>query len=228
LDKINGELELARKKKQALDKLFDEGRVSQLTYDSFSNEVAQAIAEIEAKQNALVEKMKAKVSELEQQLKTLEFLLVNSEIRHVSGEMDEEAYNRECNVLSLGLETTRRELNEVKDAISNLSEKNIDLPPLTPPEAEKAEQVEAEPEPEPETEKRLEIVMDTETTTTTSIETAVEEQPAIEEKTETPTEQVSEQEKDVEVSFRPEEPQSEEKPDSQEASSGEETTQAQD
>jgi polyhydroxyalkanoate synthesis regulator phasin len=73
LEKIDGELELAKKKKQALDKLFEEGKVSQLTHDSFSNEVAEAIAEIEAKQNSLVEKMKTKISELEQQLKTLEF-----------------------------------------------------------------------------------------------------------------------------------------------------------
>ena len=187
MDKINGELELAKKKKQALDKLLDEGRVSQPTYDSFSNEVAEAITEIEAKQNALVEKMRTKIGELEQQLKTLEFLLVNSEIRHVSGELEEDANDRECNVLSLGLETTRQELDGIKEAISNLSEQNIGLPPPPPLQVEdETTQV------EPETEKRLEIVMDTETST--SIETTVEEQPAIEEEIEVPVEQVSEQE----------------------------------
>jgi hypothetical protein len=193
LEKINGELELAKKKKQALDKLFAEGKVSQPTYDSFSNEVAEAIAEIEAKQTALVEKMRSKISELEQQMKTLECLLVNSEIRHVSGEIEEEAYNRECNVLSLGLETTRQELNEIKEAISNLSEQNIGLPP--PPPLQVEEEAEASAV-EPETEKRLEIVMDTETTT--SIETTVEEQPTVEEETEVPVEQVAEPAEQVE------------------------------
>lgn len=192
LDKINGELELARKKKQALDKLLEEGKVSQPTYESFNNEVAEAITEIEAKQNSLVEKMRAKISELEQQMKTLESLLVNSEIRHVSGEIEEEAYTRECNVLSLGLETTREELNEIKEAISNLSEQPINLPPL-PPEAEPA------PEgAEPDSEKRLEIIMDTETTT--SIETTMEEQStALDGSPEAPIEPVEEQVESVEA-----------------------------
>jgi hypothetical protein len=192
LEKINGELELAKKKKQALTKLLDEGKVSQPTYDSFSNEIAEAIAEIETKQNALVEKMRTKTNELEQQMKTLEFLLVNSEIRHVSGEIEEEAHNRECNVLSLGLETTRQELEEIKDAISNISEKSLDLPPPPPPQVEDETTLA-----EPEAEKRLEIVMDTETTT--SVEAAVEEQPTAEEELEVPMETLPEQEENVEV-----------------------------
>ncbi len=221
LEKINGELELARKKKQALDKLFSEGKVSQPTYDSFNGEVADAIGEIEAKQKMIVEKMEAKISELEQQIKTLEFLLVNSEIRHVSGEVEEEAYNRECNVLSLGLETTRQELNEIKEAIANLNEQTIDLPPPEPIQA-----VEETPKEEPETEKRLEIVVDTETTT--SIETTVEEQPKVEDKVEVLVEEASEQEAKTEPSeaaegsFRREEPTQSEEAGMQEAPGGEE------
>jgi len=202
LEKINGELELAKKKKHALTKLFDEGKVSQLTYDSFSNEIAGAIAEIEAKQSTLVEKMRAKTNELEQQMKTLEFLLVNSEIRHVAGEIEEEIYTREWNVLSLGLETTKQELNEIIDAISDLSGQSLDLPTPPSPTEEETTQI------EPETEKRLEIVMDTETTT--SIETTVEEQPTVEEGAEGIVEPISEQEETIESaaeeeSFRSEE-----------------------
>jgi len=187
LEEINGELELAKKKKQALEKLFNEGKVSQLTYDSFSNDISKAIAEIEAKQKTLVEKMTSKVEELEQQMKTLEHLLVNSEIRHVSGEIEEEIYTHECNVLSLGLETTKQELNEIKEAISNIGEQDLDLP--SPQSEEETASM------EPETEKRLEIVMDTETTT--SIETTVEEQPTSEE-IEVPVETVPEQEESIE------------------------------
>ncbi len=233
MEKINGELELAKKKKQALDKLLDEGKVSQPTYDSFSNEVAGAIAEIEAKQNTLVEKMKTKISELEQQMKTLEFLLVNSEIRHVSGEIEDEVYDRECDVLSLGLEATRQELNEIKEAISDLSEHNIGLP--TPPPMQVEEET---TQVEPETEKRLEIVMDTETTT--SIETSLDEhqtaedQPTIEEQIESPIEQVTEQEETVESpeeeaegSFRNEETSPSEEAEASEVTVEEETEQAQ-
>ncbi|UCH32683.1 MAG: CdvA-like protein [Candidatus Bathyarchaeota archaeon] len=209
LEKINGELELAKKKKEALDNLLNRGKVSQLTYDSITQEIGEAIAEIEAKQDALVEKMRVKINELEQQMKTLEHLLVNSEIRHISGEIEDDAYNRECNVLSLGLETTKHELDEIKEAISNLSEKDIDLPPPspTPPPLQTEEET---AQLEPDTEKRLEIVMDTETTT--SIETTVEEQPTIEEEVEVPVEQSVESEdypevpvEEVEESFRSEE-----------------------
>ena len=64
LQKISGEMELAKKKKQALDKLYGEGKVSQDTYNSFTGEVDAGICEIEARQNGLVEKMKEKTGEL--------------------------------------------------------------------------------------------------------------------------------------------------------------------
>jgi hypothetical protein len=186
LEKINGELELATKKKQALDKLFNEGKVSQTTYDSFSEEVAQAIEEIDNRQKTLVHKMESKISELEQQMRTLESLLVNSEIRHISGELENDAYDRECNVLSLGLETTKSELDEIKDAVSTITGQDSYLPSLHP-----SDTVEQAVDDESDTEKRLEIVMDTETTT--SIETSIEEQ-ATEHESGTPTEEVSPQE----------------------------------
>lgn len=173
MEKINGELELARKKKQVLDKLFNEGKVSQPTYDSFTGEIADAVAEIEAKQRVLVEKMKSKIEELEQQMKTLEFLLVNSEIRHVSGEVEDGTYNHECSILSLGLETTRQELNEIKEAIANLSEPTTDFPQLSPTNTEEQSAQETS-----ESANRIEIIMDTETST--SIETTVEEQAQVE------------------------------------------------
>ncbi len=176
LEQINGELNLATKKKNALDKLFNEGKVSQPTYDSFSNEVAEAIVEIEAKQKILVEKMTTKISELEQQMKTLEFLLVNSEIRHVSGEIEEGTYNRENEVLSLGLETIRQELDEIKEAVSNLNEQEITLQQPSADQVEEGEQV------EPETQENPEIVMDTEASPPT--ETPIENESSAEEQVE--------------------------------------------
>ena len=165
LEKINGELDLAKKKKHALDKLLGDGKVSQMTYDSFSNEVAQAIAEIEAKQKTLVEKMTKKISELEQQMKTLEFLLVNSEIRHVSGEIEEDTYNREHDVLSLGLDTTRNELNEIKEAVTSISEHEITIQEPT------------ESQIEPETQEDVAVEMNTESSIPTETSFEQEDEP---------------------------------------------------
>ncbi|HXX88101.1 MAG TPA: hypothetical protein VEH86_06635, partial [Candidatus Acidoferrum sp.] len=52
--------------------------------------------------------------------KTLEILLADFEIQHITGEIDEETYQREINVLSMGLETSRLELNSIKEAADQL------------------------------------------------------------------------------------------------------------
>jgi hypothetical protein len=115
------ENEMASKKKQALDNLLNSGRISQFTYDTFSNEINEAIKEIENQQKALLEKMNSKMDELESQAKTLEMLLANFEIQHVAGEVEEEVYQREMGILSVGIEAAKHELGAVKEAVSQLT-----------------------------------------------------------------------------------------------------------
>ena len=92
--RLNEEYELAKKKKQALDNLFENGRISQTTRDSFDSDISAVIVEIEKQQRDLVTKMQGKTQELESQIKTLETLLANYEIQHVVGEIDEDMYQR--------------------------------------------------------------------------------------------------------------------------------------
>ena len=47
-------------------------------------------------------------------------LLANFEIQHVVGEIDEESYGREINLLSTTLQTTRTELEVIKQATNQL------------------------------------------------------------------------------------------------------------
>lgn len=112
---------MAKKKKQALDNLLNTGRISQSTYDLFNNEIDEAIAEIERQQKALLEKMNSKMEELEAQIKTLERLLANFEIQHVTGEVDDEVYQSEMGILSMGIETAKQELDTVREAVNLLS-----------------------------------------------------------------------------------------------------------
>jgi hypothetical protein len=123
--KLNEEYEIAKKKKQALDKLLDSGKISQSTHELVSMEIEEALIEIEKQQKALLEKMNSKMMELEGQIKTLEMLLANSEIRHVTGEVDEEVYQRESSLLSMGLETARQELDLMRDAVKQLSQVDV-------------------------------------------------------------------------------------------------------
>jgi hypothetical protein len=119
--RLSEEYEVARKKKQALDNLLKKGKISQSTFDVFDQEIEDAIAEVEKEEKALLEKMAAKVVELEAQVKTLEVLLANFEIGHVTGEIDDQTYHRENDLLSVGLETTKQELDQVKEAADQLA-----------------------------------------------------------------------------------------------------------
>ena len=102
--RLNEEYEIANKKKQALDKLLESGKISQSTRDSFANDINAAIVQIERQQKELIENMQLKTQELENQIKTLEVLLANYEIQHVVGEIDEQIYQQEINLLTTGLE----------------------------------------------------------------------------------------------------------------------------
>ena len=124
--RLSEEFQTANKKKQALNSLLDTGKISQPTHDLFNKEINQAITEIERQQQALLEKMNSKTMELADQIKTLEMLLANYEIQHVTDEIDEETYQRENELLTVSLETTRHELNTLKEAMKQLA---IDLQP---------------------------------------------------------------------------------------------------
>ena len=119
--RLNEEYEVARKKRQALDNLLSVGRISQSTHGLFNKEIDDAISEIEKQQKALLEKMAAKVVELEGQVKTLEILLANFEIRHVTGEIGDESYQRESDLFASGLDAAKHELEEVKEAADQLA-----------------------------------------------------------------------------------------------------------
>jgi hypothetical protein len=120
--KLNEEYELAKKKKKALDKLLTTGKISETTYNLFDSEIADALTEIENQRKTLMEKMASKTDELEEQLKTFEILFANFEIQHVTGEIDEETYLRETDLLNMGLETTKHELDAIQEAANQLAE----------------------------------------------------------------------------------------------------------
>jgi len=145
--RLNEEYEIAKKKKQALDNLFESGRISQATRDSFDNDINAVIMEIEKQQKDLLVKMQGKAQELESQIKTLETLLANYEIQHVVGEIDEEVYQREANLLSTGLESAKRELGIIKEATNQLCPpiEETTTEPSLPAEENEAEVVQTEP-----------------------------------------------------------------------------------
>jgi len=119
--RLKEEYEIAVKKKEALNGLLNAGRISQSTYDVFQKEIEDSIAETERQQRALIAKMDSKSLELETQIKTLEMLLASFEIQHVTKELDDDAYQRQNDLLTVGLDTMKQELENVKSAMNQLS-----------------------------------------------------------------------------------------------------------
>jgi len=132
-EKINTELDLAKRKKHALDDLYTAGRISQGTYESLGKELNEEIQAIEARQKVLAEKMTYKLDELEQQMQALEVFLANSEMSYVAGEINEELHAQESSALNLGLEATKQELSFIKEVIIQLIPKEASTTPTPPP-----------------------------------------------------------------------------------------------
>jgi len=158
-EKVSRELELAKKKKQALDDLFNTGKISQPTYDDMNKGLSEAIAEIEARQKVIAEKMAAKITELEHQIQTLERFLANTEIEYAAGEIDEELHERESNALTLGLETAKQQLDVIKEAMTDLFSEETELvsPPPPAETVEEASEETLETPPETRTEAPAEV-----------------------------------------------------------------------
>ncbi|RLI13047.1 hypothetical protein DRO35_01500 [Candidatus Bathyarchaeota archaeon] len=114
---INKELEVTQRKKKALDDIFVEKKISQSTYDYLKSELDRAISELEHNLTKLKEKMATRAQELESQLSSLELLLASLEIHHAAGDVDDETYEKENKAILLGLEATKRELNDIRDAL---------------------------------------------------------------------------------------------------------------
>jgi len=221
-EKISKDLELARKKKQTLDNLFNTGKISQSTYDSLNTELSKAIVEIEVRQRELAGQMSSKIAELEEQISTLEMLLASSEIQYAAGEIDDELYSHESKAFTLGLEATKQELNAIKNMIAGVMQETTQPQPqletgeITEEEAPKTEEVIAAPletpveapveektievttETQPEAPTQIPTEAPTETVTETVAETKIENVPEASAETQAETSKVA-QEAPVEV-----------------------------
>jgi len=150
------ELELTRKKKEALNNLLAISRISQSTYEYLEKELTEAVLDLEAHQKSLADKMTVRADSLERQIKSLELFLANLEVHHAAGEIDEETYDRQNQAITLGLEATRKELGDIKSSLTEVvsaSPKISEVAPETSVEVTAPEVVsESVPEPSVESE----------------------------------------------------------------------------
>lgn len=117
------DLELLKKKKQALDDLLSSNRISSQTYECLSKEINEALSDVKNYLETLSCKMKSRAENLKKQADVLEIFLANIEILHAAGEIDYETYEKQSKAISLGLESTRNEINEIKCALESIAPK---------------------------------------------------------------------------------------------------------
>lgn len=118
------DLELLRRKKQALENLFSSNRISQQTYEYLGKEIGKALMDVERYMETIVSEMKGRLGELEKQIGILEIFLANTEILHAAGEINYETYESQSKALLLGLESMRNERNEIESALSLFASKS--------------------------------------------------------------------------------------------------------
>ncbi len=133
-DLVTRELDLAEKKKQALDNLFSANKISQSTYDYLETELSTAIADLEDHLKSIKDKMAMRAQELEKQVNTLELFLASLEIHHAAGDVDDETYGKQSDAILLGLEATKVELASIRSASQKAVPKPAEVPTLPEPE----------------------------------------------------------------------------------------------
>jgi len=117
---VSQELALAKKKKQALDQLLANKRMSQPTYYHLENALTASISDLETHQRSLAHKMDSRIDELEEQIPLLEWVLADLEIRRVGEEVGEEIYAKRKERVMQVLDATKTELNEIRTSLANI------------------------------------------------------------------------------------------------------------
>jgi len=200
-EKINTELDMNNRKKQALENLHNVGRISQFAYECLNKELLDEIEQIEARRKALAEKMTSKLNELEEQRMALEMFLANTEMAHAAGEIDDEIHAKESSALDLGLEATKHELNWIKEVVIQLVPKEAETvqTPATLAEGSEAAGGETSVEKAGESKENIQVEVPVEVATNVS-EAKVEQ---IQPPTEAPTNTQTTTSEPSEGSFRP-------------------------
>jgi len=112
------ELELVNRKKRVLHELLATATISQPTYETLNGELTDGLSYLESYRKLLIGKMKARASDVETQIRTLELFLANLEIHHAAAETEDESYSQQNDAITLGLEAAKNELVEIGSLLS--------------------------------------------------------------------------------------------------------------
>jgi len=119
-ESVSQELELANRKKRALEDLLAKNRMSRPTYEHLLKGLEEEISRLEAHQRSLTKNMTERADELKRQIDLIEMLLASLELRYIGREVDEETYNNQRGILTNGLEASKVELKQIENALDKI------------------------------------------------------------------------------------------------------------
>ena len=119
-DVVHSELELAKRKKQALDELLTKNRMSQPTYEHLVGGLNENIDDLDSHLKLLMQKMTERADELEDQAELFKLFLASLEMQNIAKELKQETYDKNKQAFELGLKSTEDELAEIKGSITKV------------------------------------------------------------------------------------------------------------
>jgi len=119
-ESISQELEMANRKKQALEDLLAKNRMSRPTYEHLLKGLEEEISRLEAHRRSLAKNMTERANELRRQIGLIEMFLANLELHRIGREVDEETYNHQREILTRGLEASKVELRQIENALDKI------------------------------------------------------------------------------------------------------------
>jgi len=117
---VHSELELAKRKKQALDELLAKNRMSQPTYEHLVGGLNENIDDLDSHLKLLMQKMTERADELENQAELFKLFLASLEMQNIAKELKQETYDKNKQAFELGLKSTEDELAEIKGSITKV------------------------------------------------------------------------------------------------------------
>jgi hypothetical protein len=122
LETIYLNIDLAKKKRQALDELLMKKRMSQPTYEHLKKILASNKSELEDRQRSIMGNIAHRMEENKKQIAILELLLAKLEIEHINEDPNEEKFNKNKEKLILGIKATNSELEQISISLKKIGQ----------------------------------------------------------------------------------------------------------
>ncbi|MFW6110959.1 MAG: CdvA-like protein [Thermoproteota archaeon] len=166
-DGLSDRIPLIWRKNQALKELLEKDKISPQVYDDLHTSFDGILNQLKTEAKGLLENLEEETERCNQEIENLNYALVNLEIEHEIGKIDDQAYQEAFTTIQEGLKKANAEKNDLEKMESKLSNtilgENISEPEMEDEEETEEMMDEAEEEGEYEIEEETEMEEERET-----------------------------------------------------------------